>query len=54
MAKYFPNRKKYFYSGAFPMGGPPKDLEIKTKTSETIKIFHFIINIETMDIYASQ
>ncbi len=42
--------RKYFYSGSFPMGGPPRDLEVRAKTGETIKIFHFIVNSETLDV----
>lgn len=42
--------RKYFYSGSFPMGGPPRDLKLRAKTGETIKIFHFIVNSETLDV----
>jgi hypothetical protein len=41
--------RKYFYSGTFPMAGPPRDLEIRTKTNQKIKVFYFIVNSETLD-----
>lgn len=34
--------KKYLYSGAFPFGGPPRDIEIETKNCKNLKIFYFL------------
>lgn len=42
--------RKYIYSGSFPTGGPPKDLEIKTNDNKKLKIFYFITNCETQDL----
>ena len=41
--------RKYYYSGAFPMAGPPRDMIIKTTSGNSLKVFHFLINSETMD-----
>jgi hypothetical protein len=35
------NKKSYF-SGTFPIYGPPRDLEIKTTNNKTVKIYYFI------------
>jgi ABC-type transport system involved in multi-copper enzyme maturation permease subunit len=42
--------RRYFYSGSFPMGGPPRDLEFRSKTGDIIRVFHFIVNSETLDV----
>lgn len=41
--------RKYYYSGSFPTGGPPRDMLIKTTTGKSLRVFYFLINSETMD-----
>jgi hypothetical protein len=41
--------RKYYYSGAFPTAGPPRDMLIKTTSGNSLKVFYFLINSETMD-----
>jgi hypothetical protein len=41
--------RKYYYSGSFPMGGPPKDLLIRSKAGDSLKVFDFLVNSETLD-----
>ena len=31
------------------MGGPPRDMLIKTTSGSSLKVFYFLINSETMD-----
>lgn len=38
--------RKYIYSGGFPTGGPPRDLQIKLSNSKHINVHYFVLNAD--------
>jgi hypothetical protein len=39
-------QRKYIYSGGFPTGGPPRDLQVTSSNKKHINILYFVLNVD--------